>query len=150
MITAPSTFRNPDREAIDALLRAARTIAVIGLSDDPARPSFGVTRSMRGFGYRIVPVNPALESWEGIPAFPDLASAAAALGDDARIDLVNVFRRPAHVGRVVDDCLRLGLPALWLQLGVVNAEAAARAVDAGMTVVMDRCIYVDRSSMRDR
>ncbi|HET7203849.1 MAG TPA: CoA-binding protein [Steroidobacteraceae bacterium] len=140
-------FQNPSREAIRALLEKSRTIAVIGLSDDPGRPSYGVTQSMRGFGYRIVPVNPMLDEWEGIPAHSDLDAAVAALEPGERIDIVNVFRRPARVGAVVDDCLRLGLPALWLQVGVVNEDAAARAAAAGMTVVMDRCIWVDRRAM---
>ena len=141
-------FSNPSRDGIRALLERSRTIAVVGLSDDPSRPSYGVTRSMRGFGYRIVPVNPALEQWEGLPSCRDLDAAVRASPE--RIDIVNVFRRPAQVGRVVDDCLRLGLPALWLQIGVINEEAAVRAAAAGMTVVMDRCIYVDRMAMSDR
>lgn len=144
------TFQNPTREAIRALLERSRTIAVVGLSDDPARPSHGVTCSMRDYGYRILPVNPTLDGWEGLPAFPDLQSAAQSLGADERIDIVNVFRRPAQVDRVVDECLRLGLPALWLQLGVINEPEAARAAAAGMTVVMDRCIYVDRRAMTGR
>lgn len=145
------SFRNPPRDEIRALLEGARTIAVIGLSNDPSRPSYGVTRSMRAFGYRIVPVNPTLEDdWEGLPAHPNLETAVTSLGPHERIDIVNVFRRPAQVGTVVDDCLRLGLPALWLQVGVVNEQAASRAAAAGMTVVMDRCIYVDRMAMSDR
>ena len=134
--------------AIHELLQVARTIAVIGISDNPARPSFGVTLAMRDFGYRILPVNPALTQWQGIPAQPTLEAAVLALGTDQRIDIVNVFRRPAQVDAVVDQCLGLGLRTLWLQQGVINAAAAERAVAAGMTVVMDRCIYVDRASMR--
>ncbi len=145
-----NNFRNPPRAEIVGLLERSHTIAVVGLSDDPARPSYGVSRSMRSFGYRIVPVNPSLEVWEGLPAYPSLDAAAAALGPHERIDIVNVFRRPAQVDHLVDDCLRLGLPALWLQPGVVNAPAATRAAAAGMTVVMDRCIYVDRSAMFER
>jgi predicted CoA-binding protein len=144
-----TTFHNPSLADIRALLRASRTIAVVGLSDEPARPSYGVTVSMRDFGYRILPVNPALTEWEGIPASATLAAAVRTLGPDGRIDIVNVFRRPALVGNVVDECLRLGLHTLWLQQGVINEPAAARAVAAGMTVVMDRCIYVDRASMRE-
>jgi predicted CoA-binding protein len=140
------TFENPSPERIGQLLRETRTIAVIGISDNPMRPSWDVTRRMRGYGYRIVPVNPQLEQWEGIAAHATLGEAVAALGPDQRIDLVNVFRRPALVGAVVDDCIRLGLPALWLQLGVVNEAAALRAVQAGLTVVMDRCIYVERAA----
>jgi predicted CoA-binding protein len=103
---------------------------------------------MRAFGYRILPVNPSLTEWQGLPAYASIDAAAASLGTGERIDIVNVFRRPAQVDAVVDECLRLGLPALWLQQGVINAAAAARAVAAGMTVVMDRCIYVDRAAMR--
>ena len=144
-----TAFRNPAMADIRELLRASRTIAVVGISDNPIRPSFGVTQSMLGFGYRILPVNPALTEWEGITAYPTLEAAVQALGPDDRIDIVNVFRRPALVGDVVDECLRLGLRTLWLQQGVINAAAAERAVAAGMTVVMDRCIYVDRASMRE-
>ena len=97
-----TSFRNPSMADIRALLRASRTIAVIGISDNPDRPSFGVSVSMRDFGYRILPVNPALTEWEGIPAYPTLAAAVQALGPDERIDIVNVFRRPAQVGDVVD------------------------------------------------
>jgi uncharacterized protein len=142
------TFRNPSLAEIHALLGRARTIAVIGLSDDPARPSFGVSEAMRDYGYRILPVNPALQEWQGIPAYPTLDAAAAATGPDERIDIVNVFRRPSQVDSVVDECLRLGLRNLWLQQGVTNESAAERAAAAGINVVMDRCIYVDRASMR--
>ncbi len=142
-----STFRNPPMAEIHALLTRARTIAVIGLSADPSRPSHGVTVSMRGFGYRILPVNPTLQEWQGIKAYPTLDAAAAALGPDEHIDIVNVFRRPAQLDAVVDECLRLGLQNLWLQQGVVNEAAAERAAAAGINVVMDRCIYVDRASM---
>jgi uncharacterized protein len=140
-------FRNPAPAEIHALLRRSRTLAVIGLSDDPARPSFGVSHSMLEYGYRILPVNPALTEWLGLPAYPGLDAAVHALAPGMTVDIVNVFRRPAQVDQVVDDCLRLGLGALWLQQGVINEAAARRARAAGMTVVMDRCIYVDRAAM---
>jgi predicted CoA-binding protein len=143
-----SQFRNPAADAIRDLLDRSRTLAVVGLSDDPMRPSFGVTQSMRDMNYRILPVNPALSEWQGLPAFPTITAAAAALGPDERIDIVNVFRRPAQVDAVVDECIQLGIEALWLQQGVINEAAAERAVAAGMTVVMDRCIYVERVSLR--
>jgi predicted CoA-binding protein len=143
------SFRNPPTAVIHDLLQRSRTIAVIGLSDDPARPSHEVSCSMRDYGYRILPVNPQLTHWEGQPAYASLAAAAAALEPGERIDIVNVFRRPAKVGVVVEQCLLLGLPALWLQLGVINEAAALRAADAGMTVIMDRCIYVDRAALPD-
>jgi uncharacterized protein len=138
---------NPDSASIAALLRRARTIAVVGLSADPGRPSHEVARAMRGYGYRIVPVNPALARWEGEPAFPILAAAVAAQERDNPIDIVDVFRRPEHVAAIVDDCMQLGLRALWLQLDVVDEAAAARARAAGITVVMDRCILVERRAL---
>jgi predicted CoA-binding protein len=139
--------RNPDRAAIAALLGSARTIAVVGLSTSADRPSFRVARAMRGYGYRIVPVNPEIDGWEGEPSFPTLAAAAEAQPAGARIDIVDVFRRPEHVAAIVDDCLRLKLAALWLQLDVIDDAAAARAQAAGMTVVMDRCILVERRAL---
>ena len=142
-------FQNPSPQAIRELLDRSHTLAVVGLSDDPSRPSFGVSRSMREMGYRILPVNPSLRDWQGSPAFPTIAAAAAALAPGERIDIVNVFRRPAQVDAVVDECIRLGIGALWLQQGVINEPAAARAAAAGMTVVMDRCIYVDRVALRE-
>ena len=130
-----TTFHNPSPADIRELLRASRTIAVVGISDNPARPSYGVTKSMRDFGYRILPVNPALTEWQGIPAQPTLEAVVRALGPEERIDIVNVFRRPAQVGTLVDECLRLGLHTLWLQQGVINEPAAERAVAAAITVI---------------
>ena len=139
--------RNPDHAAIAALLASARTIAVVGLSTDPGRPSFGVARAMRAYGYRIVPVNPEIDGWKDEPAFPTLAAAVEAQRAGSPIDIVVVFRRSEHVAAIVNDCLRLRLPALWLQLDVIDEAAAARAAAAGMTVVMDRCILVERRSL---
>jgi uncharacterized protein len=138
-------FTNPEPEAIRDLLSWARTIAVVGLSDNPQRPSYGVACALLEFGYHIVPVNPALAVWEGLRAVASLDEAVASLGPDERIDIVDVFRRAQHVSRLVDDCLRLRLPALWLQVGVVDEQAAERAVAGGMKVVMDRCIKVERT-----
>jgi uncharacterized protein len=139
--------RNPDPASIAALLRGARTIAVLGLSANPDRPSYGVAHAMRAYGYRIVPVNPRLEGWEGERAFPTLGAALAAQERGTTIDIVDVFRRPEHVAATVDDCVRLGLRTLWLQIGVVDEAAAARARSAGITVVMDRCILVERRAL---
>ncbi len=138
------TFQNPNNHEIAALLTSARTIAVVGLSDNPARPSCDVTAALLGFGYRIIPVNPALRTWQGIPAVPNLAAAVASLAPDERIDIVDVFRQPQHIATIVDDCLHLKLPALWLQLDVVDDAAAARAQAGGMIVVMDKCIKIER------
>jgi predicted CoA-binding protein len=138
------TFQNPSRAEIAALLTSARNIAVVGLSDNPSRPSFGVAEVMHDFGYRIVPVSPAISNWKGIPSVPTLDAAVAMLGPDERIDIVDVFRQPQHVAAIVDDCVRLKLPALWLQLGVIDEAAALRAQQAGIAVVMDKCIKVER------
>lgn len=131
------SFTNPAPEQIRALLTRARSIAVVGLSPNPARPSYGVAKALQGFGYRIVPVRPATESVLGEPACPDLHHLPGP------VDIVDVFRAPQHVGAIVDDCIALKLPALWLQEGVVNEAAAERARAAGIMVVMDRCIYKD-------
>ncbi len=141
-------FTNPPTDQIDALLRAAKTIAVVGLSDDPQRPSHEVAVTLRDFGYRIIPVNPTLTVWEGVRAVPDLDRVSDALGPGERVDIVEVFRQPQHVARIVDDCIRLKLPAIWLQLGVIDEAAAQRAKNAGLTVVMDRCMKVERMRMR--
>lgn len=140
-------FANPDSTAIQALLRQARTIAIVGLSDNPQRPSHEVASRLLGYGYRIIPVTPALTHWQGIPAVPALDHLADVLAPGERVDIVDVFRQPQHVAGIVDDCIRLGLPALWLQLGVIDLIAAQRAVDAGMTVVMDKCLLVERTRM---
>jgi hypothetical protein len=131
------SFANPDDEALRALLRRVRTIAVVGFSPKPDRPSHGVAAAMQRFGYRIVPVRPMLKAGLGETAYADLR----AIPNRGDIDLVDVFRAPEHVDELVDACIALKLPALWLQEGVVNEPAAQRARDAGMTVVMDRCIY---------
>lgn len=130
-------FENPSREAIRALLAQVRTIAVVGLSPKSGRPSYQVAAALQRFGYRILPVRPAIDSVLGEKAWPELR----ALPETP--DLVDVFRAPEHVGPLVDDCIALGIKALWLQDGVVNAAAARKAQQAGITVIMDRCIYRD-------
>jgi predicted CoA-binding protein len=141
------TFQNPPESEIERLLRTARTIAVVGLADDPARPSYGVARALQQFGYRILPVNPREKAVLGEPAYPDLTAAHAALAPGEAIDIVDVFRRPEHLDAIVEECLRLGLKALWIQEGIVNEAAAGRARAAGMFVVMDRCLYKTRRKM---
>jgi predicted CoA-binding protein len=141
------SFSNPPAAEIAQLLREARIIAVVGLSDNPQRPSYDVASALLDYGYRIIPVNPALAVWEGIRAIPDLDHLPQVLGPGEQVDIVDVFRQPQHVAGVVDDCVRLQLPALWLQLGVIDEVAAQRAQAAGMTVVMDKCIKVERMRM---
>jgi uncharacterized protein len=141
-------FVNPTADEIARLLRAARIIAVVGLSADRTRPSHGVARAMQRFGYRIIPVTPAVESVLGEPAVATLEQLPEVLGPDERVDIVDVFRRPEHVAGVVSDCIRLKLPALWLQEGVVDEAAAERAVQAGIFTVMDRCIFKERAALK--
>ena len=141
-------FANPTAADITRLLQDARTIAIVGLSADRTRPSHGVARALQRFGYRIIPVNPHVESVLGEPAVPALDQLADVLGADERVDIVDVFRRPVYVRDIVTDCIRLGMPALWLQEGVVDAAAAERAAQAGIFAVMDRCIFKEREKLR--
>lgn len=128
-------FSNPQSDAIRALLKKARSIAVVGLSPNPARPSHGVARALQGFGYQIIPVRPGVDEILGEKTYPDLRHLPTA------VDLVDVFRTAEYVDGIVDDCIAIQVPALWLQEGVVNPAAAERARQAGIFVVMDRCIY---------
>jgi uncharacterized protein len=126
---------------IREILDHAKTIAVVGLTDREGRASLGVSRFMQSRGYRIVPVNPLIDSSLGEKAYPTLDAAIEAVPD---IALVNVFRAPAFVPEIVKDVIRLRIPYLWLQEGVVHDEAATSAEAAGVKVVMDRCILKDR------
>lgn len=130
-------YENPAPAEIRALLQKVRTIAVVGLSPQPARPSYFVSKAMQCFGYRIVPVRPAVSEVLGEKAYASLAEVLEP------IDLVDVFRAAEHVDAIVDECLRLKIPAIWIQEGIRNEAAAQKARDAGMAVVMDRCIYKD-------
>jgi hypothetical protein len=135
-------FENPTPEEICAYLKnQVKTIAVLGLSPKPDRPSYHVAEEMQRFGYRIIPVRPAVQEVLGEKAYAKLADVPG------RIDLVDVFRAPEHVDEIVDECIRLKLPAVWLQDGVVNEAAARRARAAGLWVVMDRCVYRDYRSI---
>lgn len=125
-----------DPEAITRLLRDSKTIAVVGLSPDPDRDSHRVATYLQQHGYRIIPVNPRITEVLGERAYPSLRDLRG------RPDVVDVFRRPEFVPDIVTEAIALSFPALWLQLGVVHPEAA-RAVEAGMTVVMDRCMMVE-------
>jgi len=130
-------FHNPPEAEIRELLGRTHVIAVVGLSPKPHRPSHQVASRMRQFGYRIIPVRPAVDSVLNETAYASLRAVPE------RIDLVDVFRAPQHVDEIVDQCIELRLPAIWLQDGVVNPQAARRARDAGIKVVMDRCVYRD-------
>jgi predicted CoA-binding protein len=124
----------PQTDPITELLRRARTIAVVGLSDNPLRPSYGVTAYMQGQGYRIIPVNPQIESCLGEKAYASLLDVRE------KIDIVNIFRRPELVEEIVDEAIQLKVPAIWMQEDVIHEKAAEKAREVGIFVVMDRCL----------
>src|SRR5271157_702768 len=119
------------------LLSNAKTIAVVGLSDSPMRPSHGVSAYMQAQGYRIIPVNPQIAEALGEKSYPSLLEVPE------KIDLVDVFRRPEFLDEIVEQTIQLKIPAIWLQEDVVNERAAEKARKAGIFVVMDRCILKD-------
>ena len=121
------------QETIRRILDECRTIAVVGLSSDPARASNSVSGYMRRQGYRVIPVNPNETSVFGEKSYPDLFAVPE------KVDLVDVFRRPDEAGKSVDEAIAVGAKAVWMQEGVIDSAAAQRAVDAGLLVVMDRC-----------
>jgi uncharacterized protein len=121
-------------DSIAQLLKRSKTIAVVGLSDSPLRPSYGVAAYMQSHGYRIIPVNPGIKGSLGEKAVPSLSEVKE------KIDIIDVFRRSEFVPEVVEEAIRLKVPAIWMQEGVVHEEAAERARKAGIQVVMDRCI----------
>lgn len=134
-------FSNPSAEEICQLLRQVHTIAVVGLSPNLDRPSFRVARAMQNYGYRIVPVRPLVQEILGEAAYTNLESIPFP------VDLVDVFRAPQHVPSIVESCIALGIPRLWLQEGIVHGAAAQHAQAAGMTVVMNRCIWRDYAQL---
>jgi predicted CoA-binding protein len=123
------------------ILRRFRRVAVVGISADPTRPSHEVASYLRGAGYEILPVNPALTAWEGLPCFPDLRAVPPP------VEVVDVFRRSDQAGAVVDQAIASGARAVWMQIGVIDAAAAARARAAGLLVVMDRCMLQEHRKL---
>jgi predicted CoA-binding protein len=123
-----------EAERITELLKSSKTIAVVGLTDNPLRPSYGVSRYMQSQGYRIIPVNPNVRDTLGEQAYASL------LDVPEKIDIVNIFRRPEAVPEIVDEAIQLKVPAIWMQEGVVHEAAAEKARQAGIFVVMDLCI----------
>jgi uncharacterized protein len=124
----------PKSDAIFELLHKTKTIAVVGLSDRPLRPSHGVSAYMQNHGYRIIPVNPTITEALGEKSYPSLLEVPY------KIDIVNIFRRPEFVEQIVDQTIQLRIPAVWMQEDVINEKAAEKARQAGMFVIMDRCI----------
>lgn len=133
ILSTPSELRD--------LIRRSHTVAVVGASDDPERPSYGVFAYLCAQGeFEALPVNPAIASVLGVEAYPSLAALAQERGAP---DLVDVFRNPEHAMEIVEEAIAAGVPAIWFQLGVVNPEAIARADAAGMAVVADRCLETE-------
>ncbi len=130
-------FENPSPEEIREVLRTTRTIAVVGFSPKADRPSYRVARALQDFGYRIIPVRPMLAEGLGETAYASLRELPGPP------DLVDVFRAPEAVDEIVDECIAIGAKRIWLQEGVINEAAAARARAAGIWVVMDRCVWKD-------
>ena len=128
-------------DTISEVLKNARTIAVVGLSDNAARTSYHVAQYMQSQGYRIIPVNPAISEALGEKAYPTLSEVPE------KIDIVNVFRRSEFVPEVVEEAIRIKAPAIWMQEGVVHEAAAEKARAAGIFVVMDRCILKEHGRL---
>ena len=133
----------PQSDPISDLLRRSKTVAVVGLSCNPLRPSHGVAAYMQSHGYRIIPVNPHIEECLGQKAYLSL------LDVPEKIDIVDIFRRSEFVGQIVDQAIQLKVPAIWMQEGVIDEKAAEKARQAGIFVVMDHCILKEhRARMR--
>lgn len=136
-------FANPSQDELRAWIKEARTIAVVGLSANPERPSHEVAAGLQSHGYRIIPVSPMVTEVLGEPAYPRLEDVPGP------VDIVDVFRAPEQIGPVVDACIARGFRRLWLQQGVINEAQARRAREAGIQVVMDRCLWMDFLRLAD-
>jgi predicted CoA-binding protein len=133
-----------DRAMRKELLKTARTIAVVGASDTPGRPSHRVLFYLMRAGFDVYPINPALKELGGRPVYPDLKSLPAGV----KIDVVDIFRKPDAVLPIVEEAIAIGARAVWMQEGIVNEQAAAKARAAGLAVIMDHCIMKEHRIMR--
>ncbi len=134
----------PSADPVFDLLTKYKTIAVVGLSSNPARPSYGVTEYMQAAGYQIIPVNPNETDVLGEPSYASLEEVPQ------KIEIVDIFRCPDQVPPVVDAAIRAGAKVIWMQLGIANQAAAEKAQAAGLTVVMDACILVEHKKRRQK
>jgi len=130
---------SPDADPAQ-ILRDAKTIAVVGLSPKPERPSFQVADYLKGVGYEIIPVNPGHDQILGLRCYPNLDAIPG------RVDIVDIFRNSKEVPAIVDSAIRIGAKVIWMQLGIVHEEAAAKAKAAGLVVIMDRCLMIDHQN----
>lgn len=129
--------------SIETILRY-KSIAVVGISEDPAKPSHFVASFLAAHGYNVIPVNPKLTEWEGKKCYPDLLSIPF------KVDVVDIFRRPEFIPPIVDEAIRIKAKAVWMQEGIINEEAAAKARKAGIEVVMDRCMKKEYDRVKVR
>lgn len=136
---------NASDEEIDAIVAAARTVAMVGVSDTPDRASYQVARYLHEHGVRVIPVNPAISAVLGRRAFASLEAIPA----DVSIDIVDIFRRPEFISEIVDSAIARRVGTVWMQLRLVHNEAAERARQAGLAVVMDRCLMVEHRRWLD-
>jgi len=132
---------NPSNEQVKRILQKYKKVAVVGLSPDPSRPSYGVARYLQSNGFRIIPVNPNEREILGEKAYPDLSSILE------KVEIVEIFRKPEHVPPLVDEAIRIGAKVLWLQEGVINHPAAIKASRNGLAVIMDRCMAKECSAL---
>ncbi|MSQ13823.1 MAG: CoA-binding protein [Dehalococcoidia bacterium] len=129
---------------IEQLLKESKVVAVIGLSPNPARDSNRVAQYLKAQGYRVIPVNPNAEEVLGERCYPSLADVPV------KIDLVDIFRRSEDVPPIVDEAIAAGAKVIWMQLGIVHKEAAQKAADAGLDVIMDKCTMVEHGQLRNQ
>ncbi|SFM79118.1 CoA-binding protein [Thermodesulforhabdus norvegica] len=132
---------NPPDDEIVEILKTARTVAVVGLSDKPDRDSYRVAKYLKEHGYKIIPVNPRCSEILGEKCYPDLSSVPE------KIDVVDIFRKPEAVPPIVDEAIKVGAGTVWMQLGIAHNEAAEKARKAGLRVVMSRCIKIEHSRL---
>ncbi len=133
-----------EEKVISKILKESKTIAVVGLSPEPNRPSHGVAVYLKSkAGYKIIPVNPAVPEVLGEKSYPDLKSIPV----NVKVDVVDIFRRPEFVQQIVDDAIKIGAKAVWMQEGIINEEAAKLARGAGLLVVMDRCMMKEHAKL---
>jgi len=128
-------------EMAEQILRSSKVVAVVGISDDSARPSHDVASYLRKHGYTVIPVNPKLDSWEGIKAYASLKE----IPPEAKVDVVDIFRRGQFVPAIVEEAIAIGAKAIWMQLGVDSEEGKRKAEEAGLDVVANKCMKIEHS-----
>lgn len=141
MISNSEEYVNPTDEEIKEILQKYKTVTVVGLSSDPSRPSYGVSRYLKGKGFKIIPVNPKETEILGEKAYPDLSSIPE------KVEIVDIFRRPEHVPTIVEEAIRIGAKVIWMQEGVINHTSAIFASQKGILVVMDKCMLKEYQAL---